>query len=103
MQSYDKHTSWVKSPSNYVNFFLESPLNSLDLDLGKIIEPCNSFLADVRESQGPWVPKSWGESGNFEKKKKKKKKLGENPEVVSHNFADFAVVKACLQRVNWQI
>ena len=79
MQSYEKHTSWVNSPSNYVNFFLESPLNSLDLDLGKIIEPCNSFLADVRESEGPWVPKSWGESGDFEKKKKKKKKTGWKP------------------------
>ena len=30
-------------------------LNSLELDLGKIIKPCNSFLAKVRESQGTWV------------------------------------------------
>ena len=58
----------VKSPWNYVNFLLESPLNSLDLDLRKIIEPCNSFMAKVRESQGTWVPKSKGESGNFAKK-----------------------------------
>ena len=68
MQSYDKHRSWVKSPWNYVSFLLESPLNSLDLDLGKVIERCNSFLAKVRESQGTWVPKSRGESGNFAKK-----------------------------------
>ena len=39
----------------------------MDLDLGKIIEPCNSFLAKVRESQDIWVPKSQGESGNFAK------------------------------------
>ena len=68
MQPYDKHTSWVKSPWNYVNFLLESPLNSLDLDLQKVIEPCNSFMAKVRKSQGTWVPKSQGESGNFAKK-----------------------------------
>ena len=30
-------------------------------------EPCNLFLAKVRESQGTWVPKSQGESGNFAK------------------------------------
>ena len=36
--------------------------------LRKIIEPRNSFLAKVRESQGTWVPKSQGESGNFAKK-----------------------------------
>ena len=40
---------------------------SLDLDLGKIIKPCNSFLAKVRESQGTWEPKSQRESGNFAK------------------------------------
>ena len=80
MQPYDKHTSRVKSPWNYVNFRLEYPLNSLDLELEKMCEPCNSFLAKVRESQGTWVPKSQGESGNFAKK------LGWNPEVVSHNF-----------------
>ena len=58
----------VKSPWNYVNFLFEYPLNSLDLELGKICEPCNSFLAKVRESQVTWVPKSEGESGNFVKK-----------------------------------
>ena len=93
MQHYDKHTSSVKSPGNYVNFLLESPLNSLDLDFGKLCEPCNSILAKVRESQGTWVPKSQGDSGN----------LGENPEGVSHSFADFALVKASFLRVNWQI
>ena len=65
---YDKHTSWVKSPWNYVNFLLEYPLNSLNLELVKMCEPCNLFLAKVRESQGTWVPKSQGESGNFAKK-----------------------------------
>ena len=65
---YDKHTSWVKSPWNYVNFRLEYPLNSLNLELEKLCEPCNLFLAKVRESQGTWVPKSQGESGNFAKK-----------------------------------
>ena len=68
MQPYDKHTSWVKSPWNYVNFLLESPLKSLNLDLGKMCEPCNSFLAKVRESQGTWVPQSQGKSGDFAKK-----------------------------------
>ena len=68
MQPYDKHTSWVKSPWNYVSFLLESPLYSLDLDFRKIIKPCNSFKDKVRESQGTWVPKSQGESGNFAKK-----------------------------------
>ena len=29
------------------------------------------------------------------------KKLGGNPEEVSHNFAEFAMVKACLLRVNF--
>ena len=57
MQPYDKHTSRVKS-WNYVNFLLESHLNSLDLDLGRNIEPSYSFLAEVRESQETWVPKS---------------------------------------------
>ena len=61
MHPYDKHTTWVKS-WNYVNFLLESPLN---LDFGKICEPCNSFLAKVRERQGIWVPKSQGKLGNF--------------------------------------
>ena len=41
---------------------------SLKLDLGIIIEPGNSFLAKVRESQGTWVPNSQGESANFAKK-----------------------------------
>ena len=67
MQPYDKHTSGVKS-WNYVNFLLDSHLNSLDLDLGKNIEPSYSFLAEVRESQETWVPKSQGESRNFAKK-----------------------------------
>ena len=56
--------------------------------------------------QGKWrtlSPKKLGRVRGLRKKKKNKKKLGENPEVVSNNFADFAVVKACLQRVNWQI
>ena len=48
---------------NYVNFLRESPLNSLDLDLKKPIEPCNSSLAKVSEIQGTWVPKRQGESG----------------------------------------
>ena len=68
MQAYDKHTSRVKSPWNYLNFLVEYPLNSLDLELRKMCEPCNSFLAKVRESQGTWVPKSQVESGNFAKK-----------------------------------
>ena len=68
MQSYDKHRSWVKSPWNYVSFLLESPLNSLDLDLGKVIERCNSFLAKVRESQGTWVPKARKSQGTLLKK-----------------------------------
>ena len=67
MQRYDKDTS-VKSPWSYVNFLFQSPLNSLNLDLGKMCEPCNSFLAKVRESKENWVPKSQGESGNFAKK-----------------------------------
>ena len=65
MQPYDKHTSWVKSPWNYVNFLL---LNSLNLNLGKMCELSNSFLAKVRESQGTWVPQSQGKSGDFAKK-----------------------------------
>ena len=97
MQPYDKHTWWVKSPWNYVNLYLEHPLNALDLELGKMCEPCNSFLAKVRESEGTWVPKSQGESGNFAKK------LGWNPEGVSHNFEEFTVVKSSCLRVNWQI
>ena len=97
MQPYDKHTLWVKSPWNYVNFHLEYPLNSLDLELGKMCEPCNPFLAKIRESQGTWVPKSQVQSGNFAKK------LDWNPEGVSHNFAEFTVVKSCFLRVNWQI
>ena len=36
-------------------------------------EPCNSLLAKVKESQGTWVPKRQGKSGNFAKK------LGGNP------------------------
>ena len=69
----------------------------MDLELGKICEPCNSFLAIVRERQGTWDPKSQGDSGNFPKK------LGWNPEGVSHNFAEFTVVKSWFLRVNWQI
>ena len=68
MQPYNKNSSWVKLPSSYINFCLEYSSNSLDLELGKMCEPCNSFLAKVRESQGTWVPKSQGESGNFAKK-----------------------------------
>ena len=97
MQGYDKHTSRVKSPWNYVNLLLEYPLNSLDLELEKMCELCNSFLAKVRESQGTWVPKSQGESGDFAKK------IAWNPEGVSHSFAEFTVVKSCFLRVNWQI
>ena len=67
MQPHDKHTTWGKS-WNYLNFLLESPLNFLNLDFGKMCEPCNSFLAKVRESQGIWVPKSQGKSGNFAEK-----------------------------------
>ena len=57
--------TWVKSPRNYVNFLLESPLNSLNL---KICQPCNLFLAKVRENQGTWVPKSHRKSRNVAKK-----------------------------------
>ena len=39
----------------------------MDLELGTMCEPCNLFLAKVRESQGTWVPKSQGESGIFAK------------------------------------
>ena len=66
----------------------------MNFDLGKIIEPFNSFLAKARENQGIRVPKSQGESGNFAKK------IGWKPEEVSHNFAEFAVVKARFLRVN---
>ena len=59
MQPYDKHTSWVKSPWNYVNFLLESPLNSLDLDLQKVIEPCNLFIAKMA---GILLKKNWVEA-----------------------------------------
>ena len=45
-----------------------SPWNSLNLDVEKMCEPCNSLLAEVRESQGTWVPKNQGKSGNFAKK-----------------------------------
>ena len=68
MLPYDKHTSWVKSPWYYVNFLLEFPLKSLNLDLGKMCQPCNSFLTKVRENQGTWVLKSQGKSRNFSKK-----------------------------------
>ena len=44
-----------------------SPWNSLNLDLGKMCEPCNSLLAQIRESQGTWVPTSHKKSGNFTK------------------------------------
>ena len=80
MQPYDKYTSWVKSPWNYVNFLLDSPLNSLDLNLGKIIEPYNSFLAKVRESKVTLVPISQGQSGAL------LKISGKNPEKVSQNL-----------------
>ena len=62
MQPYVKYTSWVKSPWNFVT------LNSLDLELGKIYEPCNSFMAKVKESQGTWNPKSQEKSRYFAKK-----------------------------------
>ena len=68
MQPNDNHTSWVKSSWNYVNFFPEPPWNSLNLDLGKMREPFNSFLAQVRESQGNAVPKRQGRSMNCAKK-----------------------------------
>ena len=80
MQPYDKHTSWVKSPWNYVKFLLDSPLNSLDLDLGKTIEPYNSLLGKVRESQVTLVPISQGQSGTLPKIS------GKNPEKVSQNL-----------------
>ena len=88
----------VKSPWNYVNFLLESPLNSLDIDLGKMCEPCNSFLT-----------KFSGKVRELESQKARKsletllKKLVGNPEGVSHSFAEFTVWKACFPRVNWQI
>ena len=81
MQPYDKHTSWVKSPWNYVNFLLEYHLKSLDLELGKMYEPCNSFLAKVRKSQETWVLQSQRES-----QETLLKKLGWNPEGMSHTF-----------------
>ena len=94
---YDKHTSWEKSPWNYVNVHLEYLSNSMDLELGNMCKPCNSFLAKVRESKGTWVQKSQGESENFAKK------LGWIPEGVTHNFAEFTVVKSRFLRLNWQI
>ena len=66
----------------------------MDLDLGKIIEPCNSFLAKVREIRELGSQKARESQGTLIKK------VGGNPEEVSHNFAEFAVVKACLLRVN---
>ena len=74
MQPYYKHTSWVKSPWNYANFLLEFPLNSLDLDVGKIIEPCNSFLAKVRKLESQKARES---------QRTLLKKLGGNPIEVS--------------------
>ena len=62
MQPYDKYTSWVKSPWNYVNFLIESPLNLCNLDLRKMCKPCNSFHGKVREGQGAWVLKYQGKS-----------------------------------------
>ena len=97
MQPYDKHTSWVKSPWNYVNFLLEYHLKSLDLELGKMCEPCNSFLAKVRKSQETWVLQSQRES-----QETLLKKLGWNPEGMSHNIAEFTMVKSCFLIVNWQ-
>ena len=67
MQPYDNHASRVKSSWNYVNFFLESSRNSLNLDLGKMCEPFNSFLAKVRERQETWVSKSQGKSRTLAK------------------------------------
>ena len=71
MHPYDKHTSWVISPWNYGNFLLESPFSSLNLDLRKMCEPCNSWKGKsqgkIRESQRTWVPKSHGKSGNLTK------------------------------------
>ena len=78
---------------NCVNFILESPLNFLDLDLGKNIEPCNSFLAKVRELESQKARESQGTlKKNWVETLKK-----------CHNLAEFAFVKACLLRVNQQI
>ena len=66
----------------------------MDLDLGKIIEPCNSFLAKVREIRELGSQKARESQGTLIKK------VGGNPEEMTHNFAEFAVVKACLLRVN---
>ena len=62
----------LKSIWNCVNFLLES------LWIGKRCELCGSFLARVRESQGTWVPKSQGKSGNFAKKIGWKCCIGQN-------------------------
>ena len=52
-----------------------SPWNLLNLDLGKMCEPCNSFLAKIRESQKR-------ESGKSQKVRESKlNKLGENPDL----------------------
>ena len=40
----------------------------MNLDKGKMCEPSNSFLAKVSQSQGTWVSKSQGKSGNLAKK-----------------------------------
>ena len=92
--SYGKHTSWAKSPWNYVHFLPESCLNSSNLDLGKMYERCNSFQ---------------GKTGNLNPKKPGRvkelcqKKLRENPEGVSHNFEESSRVKVCFLSVNWKI
>ena len=38
------YTSWVRSPGNYVNLLREYPLNPLDLELGKMCQPCISYV-----------------------------------------------------------
>ena len=76
MQPYGKNTSWVKSTWNYVNFFFESPWNSLNLDLGKCVNPVIHFWLKsgkawelesqkVRESQGTLLKKLGGNPVNY--------------------------------------
>ena len=63
MQPYDKHTSWVKSPWNYVNFLPESPLNSLDIDLEKLLNLVIHFWlksGKVRELESQKARESQG-------------------------------------------
>ena len=94
MQHYDKHTSSVKSPGNYVNFLLESPLNSLDLDFGKCVNLEIHFWlksGKVRELKSHRARESQGTL---------LKKLRGNLEGVLHSFAELKVVKPCFLRVN---